>query len=100
MDNSIEVKQNNTYNFSILIADDPSVILSGFTPYLAINFNTGITTIQGSAIVNGSTTFSVSAQENNVEDRVYEYEIYIQDGEEYYTVIQDSYSVLASLIIE
>ena len=97
--NGIQVYQNNSLNLDVNITtDDPSNVLSGFTPVLAIDFLTGSTQITGSTIVGGITTFNIPDYVNDVTPYVYTYEIFVQDSADNYTIIQDSYCVLPSLI--
>lgn len=93
--NGIQVYQNNTLTLAVLITNDTDIILSGYTALMAIDFLTGITTITGTTILNGETSFTISNTINNVEPYVYEYEIYIVNINNRYTILQDSYSVLS-----
>lgn len=100
MNNSIIVYQNNTLNLSVAITNNLNIDLSGYTAILKININTGNNIIiTGTSITSGNTTsFSVSSVQNNLKPYIYEYEVYIQNGIDTYTIITDSYSVLSSLI--
>lgn len=96
--NGIQVFQDNSINFAVTISTDLSIVLSGYTPIMAIDFITGTTYVTGSTITAGETIFTVSNEINQVEPYTYEYEIFIEDDTDRYTIIQDSYSVIPSLV--
>jgi hypothetical protein len=97
MSNGLKTYQNTTFNFSVEITADTTTILSGYTAYMAIDFITGITIVTGTTIIDGTTIFSLSNAINDVKPYVYEYEIYIENEVDRYTIIQDSYSILPSI---
>jgi hypothetical protein len=96
--NGIQIYQNNSVAFQVSITTNLSIVLSGFTPVMAISFLTGTTEITGTTIVNGITTFTVPNEVNDQTPYVYTYEIFIQNQTDNYTIIQDSYCILPSLL--
>jgi hypothetical protein len=99
MENEIKVRRGETINPNIVITADASEVLSGYTPYLEINFNelTGNTIIQGSAIINGYTMFNVSDEQNDRIPYVYQYEIYVKTTNETRVIIKDDYVILPNI---
>jgi hypothetical protein len=98
MDN-LQTTRGDTYNFTLNIVSDNSTALSGFTAFIAIDFFTGVTIVQGTEIINGSTTFIISSDINDVEPRAYDCEVYITDGTVKETIKTiESYSIEPSII--
>jgi hypothetical protein len=102
--NGISIYRGNSKS---LVVDIPSTVsLSGFTAVLIVSttedfnsilFSVTGSTITGSTLATQSTTFNITKSQNDLEERVYFYQVYI-DNEitQKFTVLADSYSILPS----
>lgn len=100
MNNSIEITRGDTLNITTQLLSDTEIDYTGFTSYMAIDFLTGITEVTGTTIdVDEYTTFIITSEMNNQPPCVYQYEVYItRPTSEHYTIIEDSYTILPSII--
>jgi hypothetical protein len=98
--NGIQVYQNNTLLLTVNVSTLSDISLPTYTPYIKIlTGNTGFYSVTGSTITaSGTTSFTVPAAVNAITPDVYEYEVYLQKGTEAFTAINDTYTVLPSII--
>lgn len=101
--NGITIYKGDTKSLTIEIPATTS--LSGYTSILSVSdkemSGTTIFTCTGTTISGDlnqqQTTFTITQENNNIEPRVYFYQVYIISGDEKITVTSDTYSVLPSL---
>jgi len=100
MSNPIQVYQYNTLLLTANVSTDSDITLSLYTPHIKImTGSTGYYSTTGSTIsASGTTSFTIPASVNVIEPNVYQYEIYIENGDNVYTIISDYYTILPSII--
>lgn len=100
--NGIQIYKGDSKSLTVDIIAD--VELSGYTPVMVVYdgevsgttiFSLTGTTISG-VIGEQLTSFSITALQNNIPERVYFYQVYITSGQEKITVINDTYTIMPS----
>lgn len=100
MNNNITVYQYNTLLLTVNVTTDSNISLPSYASHIKImTGSTGYFSTTGSTIsASGTTSFTIPATVNAIAPNVYPYEVYIADDDETYTIINDFYTVLPSII--
>lgn len=97
--NNIQVYQHNTLLLTVNVSNNSGISLTTFTPYFKILTGETAYSITGSTIsVSGTTSFTIPSTVNALPVNVYEYEVYIQNDDELFTILSGHYTILPSLI--
>lgn len=101
--NKITVFEGNTTEVKCAVtnSDGTDADLSGYTATLTVKENKSDTTSVFSStgiIVGNDITFTISADDNDIDKGVYYYEVTIDDSTSYFTLIQDRYIVKESIV--
>jgi uncharacterized protein YbcV (DUF1398 family) len=101
--NRITVFEGNTAEVkcAVVNSDGTDADLSGYTATLTVKENKSDTTavFESTGVISGNDiTFTISADDNDIDKGVYYYEVTIDDSTSYFTLIQDRYVIKESIV--